>query len=454
MTEKRAYFYSTRDLLIMAALASMGGIASTYINALGDAVQSVLGFAGTTQWAAGLHVLWLILAVGIVQKPGTGTITGILKGVVELLTGNTHGLLVLLVDFVAGILVDLGLLPFGRSRNVIAYAFAGGLAAASNVFVFQLFASLPADLLAYGALILVGLVAFLSGVVFSGVLGWMLLNALQKAGVIKLTQGNDTPRSVYGVFLAGAVIIAGLLTVYLRGELKGPLSVSIAGAVEAPYQFPGEHGDIKIIQAKASLRGAEATYEGYPVLELIQPAKPKNEEGWILVQGADGYSFFIDMQEVNHNKSLLLIPQGQGNEQSYNLVGAASSKAWVRGVVALLVVSPPKLEISGLLEQPGLYVPEDWQFEMDSANLTIGDISGKYQGAALGPILELMGVQAQAKEVLLESEQDSTVLNLQDIQQDDSIRIFTIIQGERVSYAVASMDGEIYLAELKRILVR
>ena len=82
---RKTYFYSTRDLLVMAALASLGGIAGTYINALGDAVQSVLGFAGTTQWAAGLHVLWLVLAAGIVKKPGTGTITGVLKGFVELL---------------------------------------------------------------------------------------------------------------------------------------------------------------------------------------------------------------------------------------------------------------------------------------------------------------------------------------------------------------------------------
>ena len=82
MTSRPRYYYSTRDLLMMAALAALGGVASTYINALGDAVQSVVGFAGTTQWAAGLHVLWLILAVGLTGKQGAGTITGVLKGAV------------------------------------------------------------------------------------------------------------------------------------------------------------------------------------------------------------------------------------------------------------------------------------------------------------------------------------------------------------------------------------
>jgi hypothetical protein len=57
MDEQRRTYFSTRDLLMMAALAALGGVAGTYINALGDVFQSVLGFAGTTQWAAGLHVL-------------------------------------------------------------------------------------------------------------------------------------------------------------------------------------------------------------------------------------------------------------------------------------------------------------------------------------------------------------------------------------------------------------
>ena len=50
----------------------------------------------------------------------------------------------LLVDVVAGLLVDLGFLPFRDKNSLPAYALAGGLASASNVFVFQLFASVPA----------------------------------------------------------------------------------------------------------------------------------------------------------------------------------------------------------------------------------------------------------------------------------------------------------------------
>jgi hypothetical protein len=48
--------FTTRDLM-MASLAALGGVASTYINFTGDLFQSLVGFAGTTKWAAGLHVV-------------------------------------------------------------------------------------------------------------------------------------------------------------------------------------------------------------------------------------------------------------------------------------------------------------------------------------------------------------------------------------------------------------
>ena len=181
MKRTKTYF-TTRDLLMMAALAALGGVVSTYVNAVGDFMQSIFGFAGTNQWAAGLHVLWLTLAVGLTRKQGAGTMTGILKGGVELLTGNTHGLMIVLVDVVAGLMVDLGFLPFRRKDSLAAYCVAGGLAAVSNVFVFQLFASVPADTLVYWAMLLVAGVALLSGVLFGGVLSRGLVNALRRAG--------------------------------------------------------------------------------------------------------------------------------------------------------------------------------------------------------------------------------------------------------------------------------
>jgi energy-coupling factor transport system substrate-specific component len=457
----RRYYFTIRDLLMMAALAALGGVVSTYVNAIGDFFQSILGFAGTTQWAAGLHVLWLTLAVGLTGKQGAGTVTGILKGVVELLSGNTHGLLVVLVDIVAGLLVDLGFLPFRNKDSLPAYALAGGLASASNVFVFQLFASLPADVLAYGAMLLVGGGAFVSGVLFAGLLGQVLLNALRRAGVVKDRPPVPMSRPVYPIFLASAAVLMLALGIYLRQALRGPATIHVGGAVQVPYDYPLEHGDIPLITAEATLRNVTARYSGVPVRELVDRAQPQPNASLLLIQASDGYAFFVSMDEVRENESLLLAPQGKGEDASYNIVGPRNSKAWVRGVEEMSVIGAAALEVTGALEHPSPYDPDDWQFEMDSTSLDVGEGPKKYQGTPLGQVLQAMNPRPEATTVLLyapalnaaEGNGEPVSMPLADVLGDD-LRIFTVIGGTDVSFAVARMDGEVILSKITHIEVR
>jgi len=451
---QRRYYFTIRDLLMMAALAALGGVVSTYVNAIGDFFQSILGFAGTTQWAAGLHVLWLTLAVGLTGKQGAGTVTGILKGVVELLSGNTHGLLVVLVDIVAGLLVDLGFLPFRNKDSLPAYALAGGLASASNVFVFQLFASLPADVLAYGAMLLVGGVAFVSGVLFAGLLGRVLLNALRQAGVVRDRPPVPMSRPVYPIFLASAAVLTLALGVYLRQALRGPATIHVGGAVQAPYDYPLEHGDIPLITAEGTLRSVTARYSGVPVRELVDRAQPQPNASLLLIQASDGYAFFISMDEVRENESLLLAPQGKGEDASYNIVGPRNSKAWVRGVAEMSVVGSATLEVTGALEHPSPYDPNDWQFEMDSTSLDVGEGPKKYQGTPLGQVLQAMNPRPEATTVLLYANGEPVSMPLAEVLGDDDLRIFTIIGGTDVSFALARMDGEVILSRITRVEVR
>ena len=451
---QRRHYFSTRDLLMMAALAALGGVVSTYVNAVGDIFQSVLGFAGTTQWAAGLHVLWLILAVGLTGKQGAGTITGVLKGAVELLSGNTHGLLVVLVDVVAGLLVDLGFLPFRNKDSLPAHALAGGLASASNVFVFQLFASLPADVLAYGAMFLVGGVAFLSGVLFAGLLGRLLLNALRRAGVVKDRPPASLSRRTYLLCLAGAALLTLALGVYLRQALRGPATVHVGGAVAAPYDYPLEHGDIPQIIAEGTLRDVTSRYTGVPVRDLLAYAQPQSGAALLLIRASDGYAFFVSMDEVHDNESLLLAPQGEGQDGSYNVVGARNSKAWVRGVSEFTVIGAATLEVTGALENPSPYDPDDWQFDMDSIRLDVGQGPQKVQGAPLGKVLLAMAPRAEAATVVLSSDGEVTSMPLSSVLEDDDVRIFTIIGEADVSFAVARMNGEVIAAQVTRVEVQ
>lgn len=439
---------------MMAALAALGGVAGTYINAIGDLFQSVLGFAGTTQWAAGLHVLWLTLAVGLTRKQGAGTVTGILKGGVELLTGNTHGLLVVLVDIVAGLLVDLGFLPFWNKDSVLAYVLAGGLAAASNVFVFQLFAAVPTESLAYWAMLLVSGVAFLSGTVFAGVLGRALVAALRRAGVVRDRPAPRVNRATYVLALLAVALIAGALTVYLREALKGPATVQVRGAVQAPYEYPVEHGDIATQTGQAALQGATRTYTGVPLSEIVGAATPAPDAELLLVRAADGYAFFIGMDELRENDSLLLSAQGEGDDASYSVMGAESSKAWVRGVTDLTVVAGATLDIRGSVEEPGVYDPQEWQAQMDSTQLDLGEESLKVQGVPLGSVLRSMGLQPSAESAVLDTHDAPVWLDLTEVLEDDALRIFMVIGEEDVTFAVARMDGEVLATNVQGIEVR
>jgi len=414
----------------------------------------ILGFAGTTQWAAGLHVLWLTLAVGLTGKQGAGTITAILKGAVELFSGNTHGLLVVLVDVVAGLLVDLGFLPFRDRDSLFAYALAAGLASASNVFVFQLFASLPADVLAYGALLLVAAVAFISGVLFAGVLGRLLLGALRRAGVVKDRPPLPMKRHIYPIFLAGAALLTASLGIYLHQTLRGPATVHIGGAVEVAYDYPLEHGDISLVTAEGTLRGVTTRYTGVPVRELVARAQPQAAASLLLIRASDGYAFFVGMDEVQENSSLLLSSQGEGEDTSYNMVGARNSKAWVRSVSDLAVIASATLEVTGALAHPSPYDPNDWQFEMDSVRLDVGKGPKKYQGIPLGQVLQSNSPRPEAATVVLHTKGEPSEIPLGDVLEDDDLRIFAIVGDADISFAVARMSGEVIAARVTRIEVK
>lgn len=466
MKQKHTYYFSTRDLLMMAALAALGGVTGTYINAVGDLLQSVLGFAGGMQWAAGFHVLWPVLAVGLTRKLGAGTVTGVLKGVVELLSGNTHGLLVVLVDIVAGLLVDVGFLPFRDKDKLPAYLVAGGLASASNVLVFQLFAALPVDILSYGLIMLFAGVAFVSGMVFAGLLGHLLIGALRRAGVIKDISAPIVTRRSHYIALVCAVLLTVALWGYLRYTLRGPATVHIGGAVAAPYDYPTEHGDIPQVAAESTMRDVAAQYQGVPVRALIERADPNPSASLALVQASDGYAFFLGMDEVRENEGLLLSPQGKDAEDlTYNIVGARNSKARVRGVMTITVVGATALEVTGALEAPSPYNPEAWQFEMDSTSLDLGQGLKKYQGTLLNQILEAKAPQPDASRVILyQAEGEPVSLSLSEVMEDDKLRIFTIIDGrleagstseaEALSFAVARMNGEILARQVTRIEVQ
>jgi ABC-type thiamin/hydroxymethylpyrimidine transport system permease subunit len=456
VAQGRRYYFSTRDLLMMAVLAALGGVAGTYIQTLANAVHAALGFPGATQVLAGLHVVWLVLAVGLTGKRGAGTATGIVKGGVEFLSGNTHGVLVILIDVVAGLLVDLGLLPFRNKNGYLAYAVAGGIATASNVFVFQLFASVPSDILAMGALLLVGVVSFVSGVLLAGVLGKVLLDALRRAGVVKDQPAQAPGRWVLPAFLATVSVLAVLGGIFLYYALQGPPLVRITGAVAEPYaySYAEQDQDLLVTVRETAKPGLIGTYTGMPLREIIGRAKPTEDASTVLVRGSDGYDFFIQMTELDENDQLILAQSGSGRDLTYDVAGAKNSKAWVRNVVEMVVVGRSVIEVGGALASPRPYDPDQWQFEMDNARLDLGYGVRKYQGVSLGILLDAMQPQPQASTVTLISRSgEQRDMELTEVMANESIRVFNVTSEEGLTFSVASENGEIWLKDVVEIQV-
>jgi energy-coupling factor transport system substrate-specific component len=184
MSRQRHQFFSLHELLVIAALAALGGVTNSAVSMVRAAIHAVIVVPGGMQFLAGIHVVWLVIALGLIRKPGTGTVTGLLAGVVELLSGNPHGLLVVMYAGLAGVAMDAVWLLLGGRDHLVTYLLAAGVGAASNVAVFAFTASLPTQDAVLTALALMAVVAFISGAILGGLLGWWLLGALRRAGVV------------------------------------------------------------------------------------------------------------------------------------------------------------------------------------------------------------------------------------------------------------------------------
>jgi ABC-type thiamin/hydroxymethylpyrimidine transport system permease subunit len=450
--KKKTLFYTTRDLMIMAVLAALGGVASTYIQMFANMVNAFLGFPGATQWAAGLHVLWIILAIGITQKPGTGIITGILKGSIELMSGNTHGVIILLVNLIAGLLVDFGFLFSKNKQSFLPFILGGGLAAGSNVLVFQIFARIPIHILTSPAILILVIIATISGIIFAGILGKLLIESLAKAGVVKQPDQPLHSQKLGWLIVSGVFLITVLLSSYLIIRYQSPDKVTISGAVAQAYKFPDDDFSPEFVNRSIESRGSTTTYQGFLIYDLIQHAEPDENADTLLIMATDGYSFLLSFSELQTNPNILITQDGRGQNTTFNVVGPVSSKAWVKNIMSLSVIAADSLTIVTQEEDLIEFNPDDWLDQMDSTQINLPTGSQKLQGVPLHLIIESSDLIASPpKTVLFYNLDSSLTLNWNEIENNDSLRIFTVIESDSISYALADMSGEVYLFPTTKI---
>ena len=185
------FYFGTRDVFVITTLACLGAAMSIVLGHIGAALRASIGSPGAMQLLAGLHVLWLALAALIVPKRGAATAAGLMKGAIELMLGSPHGLFVLLISAVAGLLLDLALWVVPKRLLAAGVVTAAALAAGSNVVLFQLFVRLPTSKVVVIALTGFTAIASLSGAVFGGLLALMLVRSLRRAGVVTGTRLDE-----------------------------------------------------------------------------------------------------------------------------------------------------------------------------------------------------------------------------------------------------------------------
>ncbi|MFN2304218.1 MAG: ECF transporter S component [Anaerolineales bacterium] len=451
---KNHFYFFTRDLLTMAVLSSLGGITSTYVNAISDVVHAMLGFPGASQWAAGLHVVWIVLAMGITGKPGTGILTGLLKGGVELMSGNSHGVIILLVDLVAGLLVDFAFLLFKSKRALLPYLLAGGLATASNVIVFQFFATLPKNILALGAILILVLVAFLSGLIFAGFIPYILINSLTKAGIVKVSHQPEGAKKIGWYALISVLILAILMAVFLKLNEQGPQEVAISGSVSAPYFFPYDGAQIDLETREMDYHGVMTEYSGYPLKDIVEQAKPTSDANTLLLEASDGYAFMISFEEMKSNPNILVVRQGQGNDVSFDIVGPESSKAWVRNITKITVIDSVGLRIIDTNGDEGEFDPDKWLSEMDSTQVNLPEGSKKLQGVPVWKVIEANLQGKSVTEILFNADETTQTIPWSEISGNDSLRLFTVISENGITFALAEMSGQVHLYPLTEIEIK
>jgi len=336
--------FDVRDIVLMALLSAVGGVLSTYIGYLGNLVNRLFGVPfGAGQLISGLHIVWPLLARALVGRFGSGTLTGLTKGAVELFTGGTHGVVILLVSAVEGLFVDLGL-GLTRRRGLLLTMAAGALASASNVLVFQAvyFSGVAASFLA----LMIG-AALVSGAVFGGYLAWDIERILVSSRLVRPT--DSAPANVrrrfrwrHAATLAAVLaFLAGGVYFYLKVYDPFPTSgaAQVAGTVTAPYAFVYEEWRPEERTVRAELRGSvtyvpPADYTGVPLSLVLARAAPSGDASAVRLVAADGYEARLPLADLAANADVLLTLEGD----TLRLVAPGYDGAyWVEQVVRIVV---------------------------------------------------------------------------------------------------------------------
>ncbi len=344
-----SYYFTTRNLVTIAVLSALGGALSTFVGYLGLLLNSAIGTPfGAGQFLSGLHVFWIVLAAGLLRKPGTATAAGLLKGFVEFFTGSTHGLIVVLVSLIQGLIIDIGFYAIGQRDSLPFWCIIGGFAAASNVLIFQLFFFSGAPII---FLFLLCILAFSSGIIFGGYFGHATTYLVLESNIYRTSTSTTTMRSEDSVwrrlgpyrisalvFLIVIAFGASLYMVFVWRPVFDPLSCEVVGQVAQPLRFSYFTYADQEVTFEAQLIGSVTqlpaqNYTGIQLNLILADAQPLSSATTLQVIASDGYSVFFSLESVSSDDEIILIIEDGLRLVAKNYPGSY----WVEKVVSLVI---------------------------------------------------------------------------------------------------------------------
>ncbi|MHA1970298.1 MAG: ECF transporter S component [Candidatus Thorarchaeota archaeon] len=345
---------STRDIVTIAILSSLGGVLSTFVGYLGNLINLSLGVPfGAGQFMAGLHVFWIVLIRVIVPKRGVGTAGGLLKGTIEMFTGSTHGIVIVVISLIQGFVVDIGASAAGsgespKDSSRITWWLGAGVASSVNVIVLQIFYFTGAPIL---YILVISILAFCSGIIFAGYFAWETLEFLNDAGTISGFQSakpvisNNTPKVVVHRNLPAIAFVLFLTvgsfyyTTNVAHVFADPYTCEVSGLVDNPFSFSLEDFPGSEVTIEAELIGAytylePANYTGILISTILQQANVQTGAVGLQIIARDGYSIIFNLDIVMDDSNFLLTRSDDG---LWLIAGDYDGSMWVRKVTILQV---------------------------------------------------------------------------------------------------------------------
>jgi len=179
----RRWYFSTVDLLTMAAIAVVGGLLSAYVwNAVMNVANPIFAFLGPVGWigASGFYLITPVLFGLLVCRMGAPTLYGVIQGFCEMLFGNPFGVMSIVYAACEGLGVDLGMAAFRYKPSLMSAMLAGAIGdlIVDEIYIFVFGLQSPFTI------IVGGITAIISGAVLGGGIAYLIAIALQRTGVV------------------------------------------------------------------------------------------------------------------------------------------------------------------------------------------------------------------------------------------------------------------------------